>query len=198
MSSNLVEYTIYNNLFKYLEIIKFHHIDNKRRDKKDFIKTLQFYSYVFVKAKNDNDETLYAFIVNNNVLLSKSIEFKKLLNIIQEKEVHLVIISADGLKTPVKKFLSKYTKKKMHIKDLRYDHFKMDPRKNILVPKHIICTEEETRKIMNDNKIDHVGLFPKIKSTDVQVLWSGGNVGQLIKIERNTTVGKILYYRAII
>lgn len=201
-----VEYTIYNNLFKYLDIIKFvpeadrgeKEGSNGRKDKNDFIKTLQFYSYVKVRAKNKEGEILYVFLLGDNKFVSKSLELKKLLNTIPEKDVHLIIISEYGIKTPVKKFLLKYDKKKLRIKDLKYNHFKVDPRNNVLVPKHYVCTEEETRKAMYDNKINDINMFPKIRKTDAQVIWSGGTVGQLIRIERNTVVGKVLYYRVIV
>lgn len=206
MNVRSVEYTIYNNLFKYLDIIKFVPEADKeekegskgRKDKNDFIKTLQFYSYVKVRAKNKAGEIMYVFLLSDNGFVSKSLEFKKLLNTISEKDVHLIIISEDGIKTPVKKFLLKYDKKKLRVKDLKYNHFKVDPRKNALVPKHQVCTEEETRKAMYDNKIDNINMFPKIRRTDTQVLWSGGTVGQLIRIERNTVIGQVLYYRVIV
>lgn len=201
MDIRSIEYTIYNNLFEYLNIIKFQPLDDeegkKRKDKGDFIKTLQFYSYVKIKAVNAAGDIMYVFLLSDNSFVTKSMEFKKLLNTIPERVVQLVIISSEGIKTPVKKFLTKYDKKKLSIKDLRYDHFKIDPRKNSLVPLHRLCTDDETRKVMQDNKVDNLSMFPIIRKSDPQVLWSGGNVGQLVKIIRHTVVGEVLYYRVI-
>lgn len=200
-----IENTIYCNLFKYIEIVGFEAIhdegDDKnmpvKKEKKDLIKTLQFYSYVKIKAIK-KDDIMYIFLVEDNSLVSKSLEFKKLLNTIQEKEAHLIIVSKEGIKTPVKKFLSKYTKKKLWIKNLLYAHFKVDVRKNEMVPKHSLCDLEETQRVMTDNQIDNLTQFPKIKNTDPQVLWLGGKAGQLVKIIRRDITGEVLYYRIII
>lgn len=198
MSSSSTEYNIYNNIIKYLGIINFKIEGKKIENKKDFIKTLQFQSYVKIKAKNEKDNIMYAFLLEDDRFVSKSIEFKRLINTVQEKNIDILIISRNGIKTSVMKFINTYTKKNMRIKDLRYEHFKIDPRKNLLVPKHHLCTEEETRKIMSDNNIEDINMFPKIKKTDVQVLWLGGSVGQLVKIQRNTIIGLELYYRVIV
>ena len=198
MSSSSTEFNIYNNLLKYIDIIKFKPDDKKINNKKDFIKTLQFHSYIKIKAKDEKNNVLYAFLLEDDRFVSKSIEFKRLLNTVQEKKVDILIISKGGIKTTVMKFINSYSRKNIRIKDLRYAHFKMDPRKNILVPKHHLCTEEETRKIMDDNNIEDINMFPKIKKTDVQVLWLGGSAGQLVKIKRNTVIGFESYYRVIV
>jgi DNA-directed RNA polymerase subunit H (RpoH/RPB5) len=198
MSSSSTEFNIYNNLLKYIDIIKFKPDDKKINNKKDFIKTLQFHSYIKIKAKDEKNNVLYAFLLEDDRFVSKSIEFKRLLNTVQEKKVDILIISKGGIKTTVMKFINSYSRKNIRIKDLRYAHFKMDPRKNILVPKHHLCTEEETRKIMEDNNIEDINMFPKIKKTDVQVLWLGGSAGQLVKIKRNTVIGFESYYRVIV
>lgn len=208
MDIRSIEFTIYNNLFKYIDIIGFTPVleDNGeknvdvKKEKKDLIKTLQFYSYVKIKAvnKKDKDDVMYVFLVSDSTLVSKSLEFKKLLNTIPDKKAHLVIVSKDGIKTPVKKFLLKYTKKMLLVKNLLYANFKVDVRNNVIVPLHKLCTWEETKKVMHDNKIETLMQFPKIKHTDPQVLWVGGQPGQLIKVVRRDVTGEVLYYRVIV
>ena len=191
MDIRSIEYTIYGNLFKYIDIVGFTPISDNgdpiKKEKKDLIKTLQFYSYIKIKAvgKENKDNLLYVFLVSDNSLVSKSLEFKKLLNNIPEKDAQVVIVSKEGIKTPVKKFMLKYEKKKLIIKNLLYVHFKVDIRNNIMVPVHKLCTKEETQKIMKDNNIDNITQFPKIKRVDPQVLWAGGQPGQLMKVIRN-------------
>jgi len=203
MDIRSIEYTIYGNLFKYIDIVGFSPISENdtpvKKEKKDFIKTLQFYSYIKIKSvgKENKDDLMYIFLVSDNSIVSKSLEFKKLLNTIPEKDAQVVIVSKEGIKTPVKKFMMKYAKKRLVIKNLLYAHFKVDIRNNIMVPIHKLCTIEETKKIMNDNNIDNITQFPKIKRVDPQVLWSGGQPGQLMKVIRKDVTGEVVYYRVI-
>lgn len=207
MDVRSIEYTIYCNLFKYIDIIGYKPIKdlnskNKtiKHDKKELIKILQFYSYVRIKnvKKDSPDELMYVFLVSDSAFTSKSIEFKKLLNTIPDKKASIVIVSRVGLKTVVKKFLKSYKDKTLYVRDLLYEHFKVDIRTNVMVPKHVLCTPEETKKVMIDNKIDNIYSFPKIRQNDPQVLWIGGRPKQLIKIVRRDVTGEVLYYRVII
>ena len=131
-------------------------------------------------------------------LVNKSMEFKKLLNTISVKTARLVVVSKNGIGTPVQKFLKKYKKKKMSVKNLKNLHFKVDVRRHILSPVHTLCTPEEVAKIMRSNKIVSLAGFPKVKSSDAQILWIGGEPGQLVKLVRKGTTGEGVYYRLII
>jgi DNA-directed RNA polymerase subunit H (RpoH/RPB5) len=203
-----IEFTIYGNLFKYIDIIGFTPVleDNieknvsVKKEKKDLIKTLQFHSYEKIKTvnKKNKNQVMYVFLVIDSALVSKTLEFKKLLNTIPDKKAHLVIVSKDGIKTPIMKFLLKYTKKKLLVKNLLYVNFKVDVRKNVMVPLHELCTLEETKKAIKDNKKTSLQDFPKIKHSDSQVLWVGGLPGQLIKVVRRDVTGEVLYYRVIV
>ena len=206
MNITSVKYSIYKNLFKYLKIIGFTPVTDAKKpvvqEKSDFIKTLQFYDYVKIKAVRSGEkkkkETMYVFLVSDMSLVSRSVDFKKMLNVISEKETHLVIVSKKGIKTPVKKFLSKYTSKKLYVKDLLYENFKIDIRKNIMVPKHILCTPSETKAILHHEKLTSTSQLPKIRISDPQVLWVGGAVGDVIKIVRYGKRGEVPYYRVVV
>ena len=193
------EYTIYRNILVYLDVIKFEPTVEARNTTEDaFIKTLQFYAYVSVKAVNAAGESLYVFLLGDVGFSSKSMEFKKLLNTVQETEAHLLIVSEEGLKTPVKKFLMKYKRKTLHIKDHLYVNFKVDPRRNVMVPRHTICSDDEARKILTENKVESPANLPRIRHTDPQVLWAGGHPGQIVRIERKSDIGEEMYYRLIV
>jgi DNA-directed RNA polymerase subunit H (RpoH/RPB5) len=209
MDVRSIEYIIYKNLFTYLDIIDFHPVPDSAKDKDgndppivkdkaEFIKTLQFYAYAKIKAKHEDGTSLYAFVIDDNAYVSKSNEFKKLLNIIREKEAMVIIVSREGLKTTVKKFLSRYDKKRLVVRDLTFNHFKVDPRNNTMVPRHALCSEEEEDQAMINNNITDKSQFSWIKHTDPQVLWLGGRPGQVVKIERPDTIGEVLYYRYIV
>ncbi len=209
MTTKPIDYIIYGNILDYLSITGYTPLnddgsDYKKKDKDDFVKTLQFYSYIKIRATSQQPETgmgpsiAYIFFIGSDELVSKSSEFRKLLNVIPEKDVTIITVSREGIKTPVKKFLHGYTKKTIYIKDLYYDQFKIDPRKSVMVPKHTICSEDEVKKLMSDGKIESISNCPIIRHTETQVLWIGGKPGQLVKIERPTDMGVDLYYRVIV
>jgi DNA-directed RNA polymerase subunit H (RpoH/RPB5) len=205
MTTKPIDYIIYGNILNYLGTTGYRPTSDdggeyKKKDKDDFVKTLQFYSYIKIKAVGipPTEGIVYVFFIGADELVSKSSEFRKLLNVIPEKDVALITVSRDGIRTPVKKFLHGYNKKTIYIKDLRYDQFKIDPRRSVMVPKHSICSDDEVAKLVNDGKIEHMTDLPFIRHTETQVLWIGGKPGQVVKIERPTDTGIELYYRVVV
>lgn len=193
------EYTIYRNALVYLAVIKFEPTEEARdMTEEAFIKTLQFHAYVSIRAVNAEGEPLYVFLLGDPGFSSKSMEFKKLLNTVQESEAHLLVISEEGLKTPVKKFLLRYRRKTLHIKDHLYVNFKVDPRRNVMVPRHTLCSDDEARMILAENKVESPANLPRIRHTDPQVLWAGGHPGQIMRIVRRSDIGEEMYYRLIV
>jgi DNA-directed RNA polymerase subunit H (RpoH/RPB5) len=213
--SQVIEFKIYNNILTYLNIIKYDpvpdQISGSPTDEKDskgyviktkdeIVKTLQFYSYVRIKSKHrDTGKLMYVYIVRDNSIVSKSTEFKShILNTISEKDVGITVVSKNGIKTQVLKFISNYQNKTVYIRNFKYTLFKDDLRNNVMVPRHDLCTDAEKKKIMSDNFIFSETNFPTISKNDAQVLWLGGEVGQLVKIVRSDVTGTVCYYRMII
>lgn len=197
MNNRSTELVIYKNLLKYIDIIGYEPVEEKEFDKKDLIKTLQFYSYLHIKAVDKKENPLHVFLISDPAIVSKSKEFKKILRLVPEKKAEVVIVSGTGLKSTVRKMIKGYDDKDLVIRDLLFDHFKFDLRNNVMVPKHEICTPEETARVLEDNKIDFSDL-PKIKHTDPQILWIGGLPGQLVKVYRRDVTGTVLYYRFVV
>lgn len=211
--AQVIENEIYKNIITYLDIIGFVPVkdqlnpEEKKQDEKhvlktksDIVKTLQFYSYVRIKARHkDTKRIMYVYIVRDSSMVSKSTEFKSnILNTINEKDIILTIVSKDGIKTQVLKFISKYKSKKIELRDFKYVLFKIDLRDNVMVPKHELCTDAEKKKIMADNFITSDLNFPFISKISPQVLWIGGEPGQLVRITRHDVTGPVLYYRIIV
>jgi DNA-directed RNA polymerase subunit H (RpoH/RPB5) len=202
MSGHCREYAIHANVLKYLDIIGYK-VEGKSGDSKlsveEVVKTLQFYTYLYMKASNKDGGTMYIFILGEDSILSgRSGEFKKLLSRISEKKAKVLVISSEGLGATVLKFLDKYNKKKLEVIDLTYKHFRIDPRANTMVPKHELCTEEEVVRIMKDNSIDDIWQFPIIRQDDPQVIWLGATRGQLLRIQSISSIGHVLYYRVVL
>ncbi len=75
---------------------------------------------------------------------------------------------------------------------------KFDVLTHILVPDHILLTEEETQELLKRYSITR-GQLPKIKSSDVAVKQIGAKPGDVLKIiRRSLTAGKAVAYRLVI
>ncbi len=69
---------------------------------------------------------------------------------------------------------------------------------NLLVPKHQILTPDETKSVLDTYKIS-IHQLPKISEDDVVAKEIGANVGDVIKITRNSiTAGTSDYYRLVV
>jgi DNA-directed RNA polymerase subunit H (RpoH/RPB5) len=204
MNVKAIEFKIYKNILKYLQVLGHDVIadDGKQempRAKDDIVKTLQFYSYIKIKSVHPVSGIMYIFIVQDSSIVSKSAEFKNnIFNTIPEKKFILTVVSRDGIKIQVHKFINKYTKKNVVLNDFRYTVFKDDLRNNVMVPKHELCTDAEKVKILKDNFITDDSYCPGISKNDMQVIWTGGKPGQLMRITRNDITGPVIYYRIIL
>ncbi|WP_406660994.1 DNA-directed RNA polymerase subunit H [Methanolobus sp. ZRKC3] len=67
-----------------------------------------------------------------------------------------------------------------------------------LIPKHEIMPEDELKSLLNEYKIGKEQL-PKIKVDDPIIQEIGAQVGEVVKISRNSqTAGEAFYYRLVI
>ena len=69
--------------------------------------------------------------------------------------------------------------------------------KHVLVPKHEILGDAETKEVLMQYSVDRSKL-PKIMKTD-PALPDGGKIGDVIRITRNSpTAGVTIYFRVVV
>ena len=69
---------------------------------------------------------------------------------------------------------------------------------HVLVPKHEVVNPEDTEALLKHFRIER-GQLPKIKGKDPAVVAIGGNVGDVIRITRESlTAGTAVVYRLVI
>ena len=74
---------------------------------------------------------------------------------------------------------------------------KKDILKHQLVPEHVILSEEEAEKILEEMKI-HAEQLPRIRTDDPVVKAIGAKEGDILKIIRESpTAGKFVTYRIV-
>jgi len=204
----------FNKQIQYNKYIIIRTIDNnvlKISDKE--LKELKGYLNDFsnkLSSKNDNniEHELYDFSnikIINIILLhndtdydSKTIEFKKLINLIKYPNGEIIIVSKKQFSTHVGKQINLLSTDNIKIFNYPYKLFK------IIIPNHILCAphrilsiEEEEELLKN---VLHCGKsnLPIIKINDPQAIWIGAKANQIIEIQRiSETTAKSLYYRLV-
>lgn len=74
---------------------------------------------------------------------------------------------------------------------------KRDILKHQLVPEHVVLSEEEAEKVLEDMKV-HAQQLPRIRSDDPVVKAIGAKEGDILKIIRESpTAGKFVTYRIV-
>lgn len=74
---------------------------------------------------------------------------------------------------------------------------KKDILKHQLVPEHVILSEEEAKKVLEEMKI-HAEQLPRIRTDDPVVKAIGAKEGDILKIIRESpTAGKFVTYRIV-
>lgn len=79
------------------------------------------------------------------------------------------------------------------MRDKKFDLFN-----HVLVPKHILLSEEETKEVLKQYKIKPYQL-PHIKASDPAAIAIEAKIGNVIKIVRKSpTAGKAIAYRYVV
>lgn len=207
---------IYNN--EYFIINTVNNIQNLNDDDKKIIKD----NLSNLKYKNENNFKITYIVIfhYSNEINSKTPEFKKIINTLSKTNMlyDIIIITRYSLATHVKNYIKTINNKpfdlknpicnlshssicncfKLNIYSYVYDLFIIIIPKHILSNKHTILSKDEGQHILNNVLFCKKSNLPKIKIIDPQIIWSSGNIGDIVKILRNDDVSaQSLYYRLI-
>lgn len=112
-------------------------------------------------------------------------ECTSLMALMKELDIHNAIVIIEDSVTPHVKNTLRLAKRKGDIIEVfTLEELQFNVSKHYLVPKHMICSREEKRrvkKMYGDN-------FPEIRPSDPQMRYLGARKGQLIKIIRPSIV----------
>lgn len=124
-------------------------------------------------------------------------ECTSLMACLKDAGIHNALVIIDDSVTPhVKNTLRLARRKDQIIEVFTLEEMQFNVSKHCLVPKHIICSKEEKKKIRKAYGKD----LPGIKASDPQMKYLGAKKGQLIKIFRDSSVlegEKAVSYREV-
>lgn len=166
-------------------------------DFKNKMQTFEYVLHTFNDPKNkgpNNTIHLYMF-KHDSKFISLTTQFKKILDRHSTDKTTIIMITKEELNIYRKKSIKLYTNLK--IKNYLHRHFIMEMNQGPLCSKHTILTQLETRAVCFDI-MAHAHKFPAIFESDVQVIWIGGEVNDLIKIEAISEItGLSIHYRIV-
>ncbi len=214
---------IYNNLFTYFNYKNLVALD-VQIDDSEFIKTIFNNEYFIIKTisnsyskeqiqiinnnlnnnkfQNSNNLSISYFIIfhYNSEIYTKTQELKKIL--IKLKNIpfqyNIYLISKNSITTHVHTFIDSI-KSKISIINYPYKLFTIIIPNHILSNKHEILSDQETNDLLNNILLCKKHNLPKIRINDPQIIWSPGNINDVVKITRYDDItGISIYYRLII
>jgi len=211
LSNNTKFYEKINNN-KYLSIaaISNHFNDDEKKEIEKNIEIFSHYkntdsiSVSDIKKKhnitNDLEKIIYILLLHNESEYdSKTANFKSLINTIKYPNCNIITISKNSLSTHVNKQIVELSTDTKKIFSYTYDKFKFLVFNHVLCSPHTILTKDEEYNLLNKILRKKKNNLPKIKITDPQAIWIGAEIGNVIRIDRDSEItGKSVYYRVVI
>lgn len=212
---------IYNNIYDFIDKNKLVPLFDKIDEPSKFYNEINTNKYVTIptiskshpsekyeEVKNSlntnkyNDDVKLTYILllhYDSEYSSKTPVFKSLINSIKYNNINIIIISKDPLSTHVNKQVVELSNDTKKIFNYTYDRFKIILYNHVLCSPHTLLSKDEEEYLLKNILKKKKSHLPKIKLSDPQVIWIGGNIGDIVRIDRDSEItGKSIYYRVVI
>jgi len=194
-------HVIYENIYKFFEYREIQP-KNEKVSVNEFNNLLLQNVYIEIdgiNTRSNNDVKVYLFIDVDGKSVDSTTFNKFIKNKIEQSDTQEILMVINNITSSRKKKIEKLRAKKAKLELYDYDMFSSIKPENILVPEHILMSQEEQDEFIETYKLDHEYIFPFIEKNDPQVVWIGGESGDLIKIiNRNEISGLEIKYRKVI
>lgn len=172
-------------------------VEGKYYNYEEFKHEMQIVEYImhnFIDVKNTLVD-IYLFRIESKHI-SNTVNFNKILDKYDRKStVKIIMITKDELNSYRRKSINQHSLK---VDNYLHRDFNIEKSKGSLCSKHIILTEGEIQKVLYSNMIEKESL-PKISELDPQIIWIGGQPGDVIKITPYSEItGFSIVYRLVI
>lgn len=192
MSQNKLLYTIYLNLFEYLN---YRNIKpkNSAKEYSEFENFITVYNYIDIETETDEHRII---LIYNEAELLKLNEIKKIMKYFKKYEGEVLLITPNKISNAVNRALSELYN--FSLINYTYSLFKIVFPRHILCAKHTILTQEEEEQLITNELYCVKNKLPIIKVDDIMCIWIGAKKNDIVKIERvSESVGKSFYYRIV-
>jgi DNA-directed RNA polymerase subunit H (RpoH/RPB5) len=191
-------YEKYLNIQLFANIYReFSLIEGKYYNYEEFKHEMQIAEYIvhnFIDTKGTKID-IYLFKIESRHI-SNTVNFNKILDKYDSKNpIKIIMITKDELNSYRRKSINQHNLK---VNNYLHKDFNIEKSKGSLCSKHVILTEEEAQVALYSNMIEKESL-PKISELDPQIIWIGGQPGDIIKITPYSEItGFSVVYRLVI
>ena len=192
------QYNRYITLHTFASDWRKYNVKNNMLNKEDFRKQMQIKEYIMINCTNEQNSRNITIILftENSQYTSKATLLKKILTQINDSG-DVILVSHATLGTHFIRVIHSF--KHLKIKAYLHQNF------NIIVPNgplcypHRVLSKEEVRNLLNNEMFVHLSNLPKILVEDVQCIWIGAEVGDVVEIKMHSDIsGYCIQYRVVI
>ena len=157
-------------------------------------KSIRATNMVVINCFNGKEKISIVLTPSDSVITGRRAEFIKMVKKLP-KNNEIILISNKLVSTSIKEYIKS---EGIALSSYMWNMFTINMTKAPLVPTHEILTSSEVTRLEEELFKDSKE-FPNISVDDVQSIWLGAKVGDVIKITRNSTYsGKNIAYRRVV
>lgn len=191
-------YEKYKNIQLFSNIYRrFSLIAGKYYSYEEFKHEMQINEYIVHNFIDTNSEKvdIYLFKIDSRHI-SNTVNFNKILDKYDIKNpIKIIMITKDELNSYRRKSINQHNLK---VNNYLHRDFNIEKSKGSLCSQHVILTDKEAELALYSNLIEKESL-PKISEMDPQIIWIGGQPGDVIKITPYSEItGLTVVYRLVI
>jgi DNA-directed RNA polymerase subunit H (RpoH/RPB5) len=168
-----------------------------QRDKDTFRKNMQADQYIKLEYINEKGKPVLIYLLAKDGKYSNSSQdLKRLLSKIKDPS-DVILVSKIPFKTYSIRAIATF--KHLRVKTYLHENFDLVIPNGPLCYPHRILSHEEVGKLLNDDLCCYLVNLPKILLEDVQCIWIGAEVGDVIEITMLSDItGESIQYRVVV
>jgi len=191
------QYTQYQNLHIFATKWRKFKQKGEIKNKSSFRKEMQFKDFVELKYTSSTGKPIIIYLLAvNSKFNTGSQDLKRLLSKIREP-TDIIIVTNEAFKIYSTRALEKFTH--LNIKVYLHENFNLIIPNGPLCYPHRIMDADEVNHLLNEDLCCQLINLPKILIEDVQCIWIGAEIGDVIEIKMiSDTTGETIQYRVVV
>jgi DNA-directed RNA polymerase subunit H (RpoH/RPB5) len=189
----------YHNLLIFAKDWRKYQVQHNTLTTDEFRKVMQYDQYIKIDCidQKKNKPVLIYFMSKNSKYAEQSHQFKKIISKITDPS-DVIIVMENNPKLHITRAIISFHK---HLSIFTYKHqnFSLVVPLGPLCYKHRILEKKEVYELLNNELFCNLVNLPKILVNDVQCIWIGAEIGDVVEITNYSDInGEYVYYRVVV